>query len=107
MPSPRKRIGFLPSTEIHLIINEICKKNKLSQSKVTGILVEEGLISRGIINSNKYKTQQISKSSKIKDNDYLIYGKSSLKNEVEMINEFIEFKLFKKIMNKNKKLFEY
>ena len=53
MPSKRKRIGFLPRLEIQKIIDEICVHNKLSQSKVTGILVEEALITRGILYSTK------------------------------------------------------
>ena len=47
MPTQRKRIGFLPRSEVQNIIDKICSHNKLSQSKVTGILVEEALISRG------------------------------------------------------------
>ena len=43
MPSQRKRIGFLPREEVQKIIDQICKHNKLSQSKVTGLLVEEAL----------------------------------------------------------------
>ena len=54
MPSNRKRIGYLPSEEVHNIIEDICKNNRFSQSKVTGILVEEALRSRGILN-NKLK----------------------------------------------------
>jgi len=36
MPSPRKRIGFLPSEEVHEIIEKLCTANEFSQSKVTG-----------------------------------------------------------------------
>ena len=43
MPSQRKRIGFLPSEEVHEIIDKLCSANKFSQSKVTGLLVEEAL----------------------------------------------------------------
>ena len=50
MPSIRKRIGYLPSVNIQEIITNIAKKEKLSQSKVVGILVEEALIARGIFN---------------------------------------------------------
>ena len=50
MPSIRKRIGYLPSVNIQDIITNIAKKEKLSQSKVVGILVEEALIARGIFN---------------------------------------------------------
>ena len=55
MPSIRKRIGYLPSLNIQEIITNISKKEKLSQSKVVGILVEEALIARGV-----YSLQQTS-----------------------------------------------
>ena len=48
MPSRRKRIGYLPSINIQEIITNIANKEKLSQSKVVGMLVEEALISRGL-----------------------------------------------------------
>ena len=48
MPSPRKRIGFLPRAIVQELIAEIANKEKLSQSKVVGILVEEALQARGI-----------------------------------------------------------
>ena len=48
MPSIRKRIGYLPSINIQKIIIKIANKERLSQSKVVGILVEEALIARGI-----------------------------------------------------------
>ena len=54
MPSQRKRIGFLPSLEVQNIIDKICNHNKLSQSKVTGILVEEALRTRGVLNRPKH-----------------------------------------------------
>jgi hypothetical protein len=50
MPTQRRRIGFLPRSEVHTIIDKICNQNKLRQSKVTGILVEEALSYRGILN---------------------------------------------------------
>ena len=49
MPSQRKRIGFLPSEEVHEIIEKLCIDNEFSQSKVTGLLVEEALRSRGVL----------------------------------------------------------
>ena len=52
MPSPRKRIGFLPSEEVHEIIEKLCIAYEISQSKVTGLLVEEALRSRGVINDS-------------------------------------------------------
>ena len=55
MPSQRKRIGFLPSEEVHEIIEKLCKSNEISQSKVTGLLVEEALRSRGVLNESFVK----------------------------------------------------
>ena len=52
MPTQRRRIGFLPRSEVQNIIDKICNHNKLSQSKVTGILVAEALIHRGVLNSS-------------------------------------------------------
>ena len=53
MPSIRKRIGYLPSPNIQEIITNIAKQEKLSQSKVVGILVEEALIARGLSDLEK------------------------------------------------------
>jgi len=116
MPSPRKRIGFLPRVDIQQIIDEICKDSKLSQSKVTGILVEEALNSRGLLTNaynslNRKVRGNINKSLIINkesfnninwDNEELDSGKNSIKEDLEMINDFIEYKLFKKIMSANK-----
>lgn len=49
MPSIRKRIGYLPSVNAQETITKIANKEKLSQSKVVGILVEEALLARGEI----------------------------------------------------------
>ena len=46
MPSIRKRIGYLPSINAQKTITKIANKEKLSQSKVVGILVEEALMAR-------------------------------------------------------------
>ncbi len=118
MPTQRRRIGFLPRSEVQNIIDEICNINKLSQSKVTGILVEEALRSRGVLNnsikdlslkfrSNKYEGLLIpnkkfnSELPKVEDNTNL--DDDYINDEVQMINDYIEFKFFKNIMNRNKR----
>ena len=118
MPTQRKRIGFLPRSEVHKIIDQISKHNKFSQSKVTGILVEEALKSRGIINSSIKKlsfnfcTNNNNLELNNKENLYFENNEEEdcvnldeqyIREEVQMINDFIEFKFFKKMMNKNKK----
>ena len=121
MPSPRKRIGFLPSQEVHEIIEKLCTANEFSQSKVTGLLVEEALRSRGVLNesfgkclSNKedfinysFVQETLSKKNKSPANegDYTI-NKKELSDDIKMIHEFIEFKFFKKVMKRNNNIFE-
>jgi len=116
MPSHRKRIGFLPREEVHIIIEKISKDQNYSQSKVTGILVEEALRFRGFLDSsfnitsyliddslnNKTKNIKSSIYNELSDNyDPSKIKNNSLKDDIKMIHEFIEFKFFKKIMNQN------
>ena len=118
MPTQRRRIGFLPRLEVQHIIDKICNINKLSQSKVTGILVEEALRSRGVLNtsikelsyefcSNKGESLLIHNkilNSEIPNVDNKTYlDDDSINDEVQMINDYIKYKFFKNIMNKNKR----
>ena len=121
MPSPRKRIGFLPSEEVHEIIEKLCTANEFSQSKVTGLLVEEALRSRGVLNESfsqnkldkrdlinfpldKETCSENNKSTEYGD-DYLV-NKKVLSDDIKMMHEFIEFKYFKKVMKRNDDVFE-
>ena len=121
MPSQRKRIGFLPSEEVHEIIEKLCKVNEFSQSKVTGLLVEEALRSRGVLNKsigqNKFEQKDFINFSFDPDtfsennkpprngNDYEV-NKKVLSDDIKMMHEFIEFKYFKKVMKRNNIIFE-
>ena len=121
MPSPRKRIGFLPSEEVHLIIEKLCTANEFSQSKVTGLLVEEALRSRGVFKesfgSNKtnqedyinlsFEQETFSRNNKSPGNgeNYAV-NKKVLSDDIKMMHEFIEFKYFKEIMKRNNNIFE-
>ena len=116
MPSPRKRIGFLPSEEVHEIIEKLCKSNEFSQSKVTGLLVEEALRSRGVLNksfvkskfnknnfiNSSFEEEPFPKNNKSSGNveDYTLNNKI-LSDDIKMMYEFIEFKYFKKVMKQN------
>jgi len=121
MPSPRKRIGFLPSEEVHEIIEKLCTANEFSQSKVTGLLVEEALRSRGVLNESYGQNQhnngdftnfsfdnetfsEINKSPL--DGDKYEVNKKVLSDDIKMMHEFIEFKYFKKVMKRNNNIIE-
>ena len=121
MPSSRKRIGFLPSEEVHEIIEKLCTANEFSQSKVTGLLVEEALRTRGVLNPSygydkNYKSDFINSSfdeetfsennkSPLNVDEYEV-NKKILFDDIKMMHEFIEFKYFKKIMKRNNNIFE-
>ena len=121
MPTPRKRIGFLPSEEVHEIIEKLCTANEISQSKVTGLLVEEALRSRGVLNEsfcqNSLNKKDLinfsidpytfSENNKFPENgdDYTV-NKKVLSDDIKMMHEFIEFKYFKKVMKHNNNIFE-
>ena len=121
MPSPRKRIGFLPSEEVHEIIEKLCTANNFSQSKVTGLLVEEALRSRKILNEsygqnnndkvdlNNFSFDQNTFSENNKsplNGDDFAVSKNVLFDDIKLMHEFIEFKYFKKVMKRNSNIFE-
>ena len=121
MPSPRKRIGFLPSEEVQEIIENLCRANEFSQSKVTGLLVEEALRSRGVLSdifqakselminfvNNSFEKESVSKNDKslVNSDDYMM-NKNTLSNDIKLMHEFIEFKYFKKVMKQNNDFFK-
>ena len=121
MPSPRKRIGFLPSEEVHEIIEKLCTASEFSQSKVTGLLVEEALRSRGVLNQS-FRQNDLDKGDFInfsfdqetfsENNKSQFYvdeyeiNKKALSDDIKMMHEFIEFKYFKKIMKRNNDIIE-
>ena len=121
MPSPRKRIGFLPSEEVHEIIEKLCTANEFSQSKVTGLLVEEALRIRGVLNESygqnqndngdlinfsfDHETCSENNRSPLNMDEYEV-NKKVLSEDIKMMHEFIEFKYFKKVMKRNNNIIE-
>ena len=121
MPSQRKRIGFLPSEEVHEIIDKLCRANKFSQSKITGLLVEEALRSRGVLSdsfldiksdkenfiNDSFEQESSSKNNKFPSNsDFYTINRKAFSEDIKMMHEFIEFKYFKKVMKRNSNIFE-
>ena len=121
MPSQRKRIGFLPSEEVHDIIDRLCKANEFSQSKVTGLLVEEALRSRGVLSdsfllktndkknfiNDSFDNESSSKSyNSPSSSKFNVENKKSFSDEIQMMHEFVEFKYFKKVMKRNNNINE-
>ena len=114
MPTSRKRIGFLPTQEVKDIIDKICLRNNLSQSKVTGILVEEALKVRNLYKSNNEegegkivfnneldKTKISNKINNLtfKNNDIDKDKEDKEDEEYKLIKEYLNYKNFKKILS--------
>ena len=116
MPSIRKRIGYLPSMNAQKTITKIANREKLSQSKVVGILVEEALMARvgsdlqrsnDLMRKNLYcKENNIDKStSNYNDIDELISDKG-ITYKTKKYNYYPEYNLTKSKENFNEDLFE-
>mgnify|MGYP001293632403 CR=1 FL=1 len=131
MPSIRKRIGFLPTINSQKIITNIAQKEKLSQSKVVGILVEEALNARGLFDhrttnnllkeSSQRKTNNINNvqlkygdldelisdkgitynSKKHKSNSGSFLSKHKEPYNGDLFELFKQFMLFKKMLEEN------
>ena len=116
MPSIRKRIGYLPSINAQKTISKIANKEKLSQSKVVGILVEEALMARigfDLKNSNNQnennlycKENNIDKSSlNYNELDELISDKG-ITYDTKKYSYNSDYTLFKSKEDFNEELFE-
>ena len=78
MENKVKRIGYLPRKRVLEIIDEISKSESISRSKVVGILVEEALDARGIVN---FGYSNINKSNLHKSETY---------NEAQNVNMLLK-----------------
>ena len=103
------------------LLKKLCKANEFSQSKVTGLLVEEALRSRGVLNDTygqnhneggdsinfSFDQDTFSENNKSPRNgeDYEV-NKKVLSDDIKMMHEFIEFKYFKKVMKRNNNIVE-
>ena len=111
----------MPSEKVHEIIDKICKANEFSQSKVTGLLVEEALRSRGVLSDSitnnirdknnfinyNFENESFSKNNKLPgNNDIYKVNKDAFSDDIKMMHEFIEFKYFKKVMKQNNNIID-
>ena len=62
MPTKKRRVGFIPRSNVLDLINKLSFESNLSVSKIINILVEEALYKRGLFNNktgttnnNEYK----------------------------------------------------
>ena len=113
MPTKKRRVGFIPRLEVLKVINNISEEEKLSNSKVVNILIEEALYARGLIKrietnlfTNDFKEffDNINNLENKIYNDRLKFDKvneifNESKNNNKIYKRFIQFLHFKKMMN--------
>ena len=53
MPTKKRRVGFIPRSDVFDLINQLSHESNLSYSKIINILVEEALYNRGLFKLKK------------------------------------------------------
>ncbi len=108
MPTKKRRVGFIPRSDVMDLINKLSIESNLSISKIINILVEEALYRRGIFNikTGKVIKPELRKNfndenrSTIKNEDYDF---NSIKNTnkqhiTEASDEFIDKEIYAKFL---------
>ena len=83
MPTKKRRVGFIPRSDVLDLINKLSYENNLSYSKIINILVEEALYKRGLFNLKKEnkKNKEIKEEKTIVDPNYYYNFKNALLND--------------------------
>ena len=109
MPTKKRRVGFIPRSDVLDLINKLSFENNLSISKIINILVEEALYKRGIFNikngkvlSYEYKINldnenPIKKENEDKDISNEI-NKAKNQHVKEPRDEFINKEIYEKFL---------
>ena len=109
MPTKKRRVGFIPRSDVLDLINKLSFESNLSISKIINILVEEALYKRGIFNvkngkvlnfENKIKSVN-ENLTKIKNDDKDISNEinnSENQNFKEPSHEFIDKEIYEKFL---------
>ena len=109
MPTKKRRVGFIPRSDVLDLINKLSLECNLSISKIINILVEEALYKRGIFNIKNGRV--LDYNNKIQfDNENLIKIKNDdkdISNEInnsekqnfkEPSHEFIDKEIYEKFL---------
>ena len=109
MPTKKRRVGFIPRSDVLDLINKLSFESNLSISKIINILVEEALYKRGIFNIKNGKVLNYNNQIKF-DNENLIKIKNDdkdISNEInnsenqnfkEPSHEFIDKEIYEKFL---------
>ncbi len=88
MPTKKRRVGFIPRSDVLDLINKLSFESNLSISKIINILVEEALYKRGIYGMSSSNVLNSEEGIDLK-NDNRIKKKSE---DINLSNEFNNIK---------------
>jgi hypothetical protein len=109
MPTKKRRVGFIPRSDVLDLINKLSFESNLSISKIINILVEEALYKRGIFNIKNGRVLNYNNKIqfynenliKIKNDDKDISNEinnSENQNFKEPSHEFIDKEIYEKFL---------
>ena len=109
MPTKKRRVGFIPRSDVLDLINKLSFESNLSISKIINILVEEALYKRGIFNKKNGKVLNYDSKIyfdnenpiKIKNDDKEISNAiNNVENQhvKEPRNQFIDKEIYEKFL---------
>ena len=94
MPTKKRRVGFIPRSDVLALINKLSNDSNLSYSKIINILVEEALFKRGLYS----KAPREESDSLIEK--YIVNKESQEK--IEVLNSKFEYNYKNKLLNDKK-----
>ena len=109
MPTKKRRVGFIPRSDVLDLINKLSFESNLSISKIINILVEEALYKRGIFNikngevftyENKINFDNENPLKIKNDNKDISNEINNAENQLvkEPRNEFIDKEIYEKFL---------
>ena len=126
MPTKKRRVGFIPRSDVFDLINQLSYESNLSYSKIINILVEEALCKRGLFNlkMDDTLTEKLGENEDEKNHETDLIVNPEFKNNFrnkllkdknlnlidvkeepfdnEIYSKFLMFLQFKERMKKNK-----
>ena len=88
MPTKKRRVGFIPRSDVLDLINKLSFESNLSISKIINILVEEALYKRGIFNIKNGKVLSYENKIDLNNKNRIMINN----DDVDHSNEFNNFK---------------
>ncbi len=112
MPTKKRRVGFIPRSDVLDLINKLSFESNLSISKIVNILVEEALYKRGIFNIkngkvlnyaykidlNNQNTKLIKNDDKDQSKEFKNFKNSENPQTKDDSDEFIDKEIYAKFL---------